>query len=895
MALINEIEMQQECQAHVSSEHVPHCIAGRYVLRSVIGRGGHGEVWEADDTLTQTLVAVKLLRSDVGVEPARVRREVSALRLLRIPGVVQMLDEGIDGGRPFLVMERISGSPFPGTPEKTWSSIAGPTLALLETLDRVHTAGVVHRDIKPGNVLVDEHGRPTLLDFGLSLGPSLARDSASDDHILGTPDYLAPEQIVGDTITPATDLYAIGVMLYEALSGRLPHEADDFQTLMRLRLTEPSPRLSDIAPDVPVAITNTIDSLLVRAPKERPQSARDLIDRLRDRTARAIPSIEVVSLEPWPEARLRELFIGPDRIFHLCEDAAQELYARSQGLPSRIWGELAAWERAGLAQKVGPKWMVSREALDRLAAGRVALPLPPVVSTEAARAPVPQHLEELAIWVELSWPHTNIEDLSRITDRPQSGIEADMEELVECGAVVRLADGRAMAQGRAARLSRRNTERRRSAHRAIAKALPRGAEGRLFHLIASQSEREATDPSEIVAETLALAEPLVLQGRLGRATALLSDGLLAARQGAAQNIDWGESRLLGWLVELAIADGSPRALDAVLYELCRVTNATAETEALERLVRAALAMRTTGGDRAISLVDSIAPFSNPDLERTRQQVRVHSARRCSLEQEQSVLEEAERWARDAGERAQTRFSGWLGRLRYREGRFDEAAELHAKAAVGEPWTTERVASHLNCASALIEAFRFDEAVVVADEARRLSAECRHAYCEARAEWLTRTARYRRGDSLDVDEEFVELAAKTGVVDLEALASLTEAAIAWRCGDMERMVVLARRTEQRWTAMSNTWGALFARTLAIAAIGATPEEWHALADAALKIPVPGAGVQMLGLLCKCRPDASVELLPAMLELRSSIPEYFWRFRMDVMSVDEAWGFVAERSV
>ena len=929
------------------SVETSRCIAGRYVLRNVIGRGGHGEVWEASDTLTHALVAIKLLRSDAGFgakdaegdlkpqmyklggEPARVRREVSALRLLRIPGVVQMLDEGIDDGQPFLVMERVAGSPFPAAANRSWSSIATTTLALLETLDRVHAAGVVHRDIKPGNVLVDEHGHPTLLDFGLSLGPSLVRDSRDDGHIRGTPGYLAPEQIVGETITPATDLYALGVMLYEALSGHLPHETDDFQTLMRLRLTVAPPRLADIAPDVPVAIANAIDSLLARTPKERPQSASELIDRLRDRTVhrgtfrgdrsavdalvaaarekrsvdlagmrgtgrthtlqevaavladmglgavwtvpgkrpfsslvnvmdvsdepkqrkpdpaavdralaemlnagrviladdeagldrhsrsalerarsfgsviRVVDTIEeettlarddVVVLALWPEARLRDLFVGPDRIFHLREDAAHELCARSQGLPSRIFGKLASWERAGLAQKVGHQWMLSREALDRIAA---------------------------------------------------------------------------------------------------------------------QIERAQADPIEIVAETLALAEPLVLQGWLGRATALLLEGLWAARQGAAQGsgggfgakdveggpklqmFNRGESRILGWLVELAIADGSPRALDSVLYELCRVAHSTAETEALEQLVRAALAMRTIGGDRAISLVDGITPFLNLDLERARQQVRVQSARRCSFEREQSVLAEAEVWARHAGERAQARFSGWLGRLRYREGRFDEAAELHAKAAIGEPWTTERVATNLNCASALIEAFRFDEAVVVADEARRLSAECRHVYYEARAEWLMRMARYRRGDLLDVDEELVDLAAQTGVVDLEALVGLTEAAIAWRRGDMERMVVLARRTEQRWTMLDNTWGALFARTLAIAATGTSTEEWDALAHAATEIPVSGAGIQMLGLLALRRADAAAELMPAMIELRNAIPERHWRYRMDVLSVDEAWAFVEQR--
>ncbi|MEZ4299014.1 MAG: serine/threonine-protein kinase [Polyangiaceae bacterium] len=210
-------------------------LADRYRLLRVLGRGGHGEVWEAEDRLTSTLVAVKLLRSS-GVEPARVRREVSALRLLRIPGVVQMLDEGVDGDTAFVVMERVQGDPFPGHERRAWADLAPAATSLLETLSRVHQIGVVHRDLKPQNVLVDPQGRATILDFGLSLGASLGQALSEEGSVAGTPDYLSPEQLLGTQVTPATDLYSLGVMLFEALSGRLPHEAGDLQALLRSRL-----------------------------------------------------------------------------------------------------------------------------------------------------------------------------------------------------------------------------------------------------------------------------------------------------------------------------------------------------------------------------------------------------------------------------------------------------------------------------------------------------------------------------------------------------------------------------------------------------------------------------------------------------------------------------------
>ncbi|HMY19485.1 MAG TPA: hypothetical protein PKA58_24340, partial [Polyangium sp.] len=161
--------------------------------------------------------------------------------------------------------------------------------------------------------------------------------------------------------------------------------------------------------------------------------------------------------------------------------------------------------------------------------------------------------------------------------------------------------------------------------------------------------------------------------------------------------------------------------------------------------------------------------------------------------------------------------------------------------------------------------------------------------EARAEWLMRTARYRRADALEVDEEFVDLVAKTGVLDLEALAGLTEAAIAWRRGDMDGAARLARRTEHRWTTLGKTWGALFARTLLIAATGAT-EEWEQLVEAAMHSPVSGAGIQMLGLLGYACPTRALELLPAMRTLRTAIPERRWALRMDILSVEEAMQYV-----
>jgi serine/threonine protein kinase len=198
-------------------------LAGRYRLSHVIGRGGFGEVWEAHDTLANRAVAVKRFDTarDGLTERRRVRREIAVLRALRLPGVVALYDEGEDGGRPFLVMERVEGRDFPGRATPCpWSSLEALARALVGTLAGVHAVGVLHRDLKPSNVLVSESGGVTVLDFGIArFTASGARTLSADGALVGTPDYLAPEQLAGGDASERSDLYALGVMLYEALTG----------------------------------------------------------------------------------------------------------------------------------------------------------------------------------------------------------------------------------------------------------------------------------------------------------------------------------------------------------------------------------------------------------------------------------------------------------------------------------------------------------------------------------------------------------------------------------------------------------------------------------------------------------------------------------------------------
>lgn len=242
------------------------------MLGALLGRGAHGAVYEATDGGQR--VAVKLFGE--GTDPIRIRREIAALRLLRVRGVAQFIEEGLADGLVYVAMELVRGRDFPGaaTP-RSWDELSRTVIALFETLAEVHSAGIVHRDLKPANVLVDSDGRPTVVDFGVSWGANIAHARTREGQLLGTPAYLSPEQIRGEQAGIPTDLYAAGVMLYEALSGVVPHGGTSVGLLYR-RVREPAQPLLELAPHTPRSVARVVDRLLRTDPLDRPRSA-DLV------------------------------------------------------------------------------------------------------------------------------------------------------------------------------------------------------------------------------------------------------------------------------------------------------------------------------------------------------------------------------------------------------------------------------------------------------------------------------------------------------------------------------------------------------------------------------------------------------------------------------------------
>jgi hypothetical protein len=274
----------------------PTLVAGRYLLQRVIGEGGMAVVHEALDTRLDRQVAVKLLRDAAGDDTDRARFVSEARLLARLghPGLVRVLDAGIDGRRPFLVLELVRGLTLSdalagGLPEER---VAGIGAQVAEALAHVHAAGIVHRDVKPGNVLLAGDGSARLTDFGIARLVDDTHHQTRTGMLVGTVAYLAPEQVAGETATTAVDIYAWGLVLLEALTGRRAYPGTSVESaLARLHRR----------PDVPATLPRPWRTLLLAmtapGPAARP-TAEEVAARLR-----ALPDVAALPVAPLAQVR----------------------------------------------------------------------------------------------------------------------------------------------------------------------------------------------------------------------------------------------------------------------------------------------------------------------------------------------------------------------------------------------------------------------------------------------------------------------------------------------------------------------------------------------------------------------------------------------------------------
>ncbi|MDQ5809089.1 MAG: protein kinase, partial [Actinomycetota bacterium] len=265
-------------------------IAGRYELGERLGFGGMSTVQLAFDRRLEREVAVKLLAEHLADDPqfvSRFRREALAAAQLVHPNIVQVFDFGLDdrSGRHYIVMEYIRGKSGAELLRDHGRLRVEDALFIVNQacrgLEHAHRHGVVHRDVKPGNLLRSDDGVVKLADFGIAKATS---DSISRitqvGSVLGTAAYLAPEQAAGEEANARSDLYALGVVTYQLLAGRLPYEAQSLTELALKQQREVPPRLDELDPAIPEGVAQAVDRALELDPAERYASADELREAL---------------------------------------------------------------------------------------------------------------------------------------------------------------------------------------------------------------------------------------------------------------------------------------------------------------------------------------------------------------------------------------------------------------------------------------------------------------------------------------------------------------------------------------------------------------------------------------------------------------------------------------
>jgi len=264
-----------------------YVLDGRYALIERIASGGMGEVWRGVDQILGRPVAVKLLSAvHAGDEQfrARFRAEARYAAGLSHPGIARVFDYGESSplGGPYLVMELVNGEPLSAILERVGRLPTDVTLDIVSqaarALDAAHQAGIVHRDIKPGNLLITADGTTKITDFGIAKARAAEDiDLTATGIVMGTALYVSPEQATGSTVTGASDVYSLGVVAYECLAGEPPFIADQPLAIAIMHKHDPVPPLPA---DVPRPVSDLVLTMLAKTPEGRPESAQHVADRI---------------------------------------------------------------------------------------------------------------------------------------------------------------------------------------------------------------------------------------------------------------------------------------------------------------------------------------------------------------------------------------------------------------------------------------------------------------------------------------------------------------------------------------------------------------------------------------------------------------------------------------
>src|SRR3954469_14530616 len=251
-------------------------IADRYELEELCGSGGMSTVFRARDRQLDRRVAIKILHQRYLEDPEyveRFRREARAVARLSHPNIVTVIDRGEDDGRQYIVFEHVDGENLKELVQRSGRlpvrDAVELALAVADGLAFAHTHGLVHRDVKPQNVLLSREGGVKVTDFGIARSLDVEHGVTQTGTVLGTGEYLAPEQASGKPVSPATDVYSLGVVLWELLVGDVPFTGENFVAVALRHVNEPAPSLRERRPDVPPRLEAAVDRALAKDPAHR--------------------------------------------------------------------------------------------------------------------------------------------------------------------------------------------------------------------------------------------------------------------------------------------------------------------------------------------------------------------------------------------------------------------------------------------------------------------------------------------------------------------------------------------------------------------------------------------------------------------------------------------------
>jgi hypothetical protein len=857
-------------------------IGGRYIVDAELGRGSSGAVLRATDTASGAARAVKVFCCADDADRDAVRREVAVLRGLQVPGVVPLLDAGDEGPYAYVVMPVLGGAPFPGH-ARGWAAVRGPALGLLETLARVHDLGVVHRDLKPRNVLVDADGVATLLDVGASGGPEGA---APDAALAGTFEWMAPEQRAGATSARA-DLFAYALMVATALAGAAP-----FALLARGPGGGRCPAVATIDPDVPRDVAAVLDRCLLPDPAARPADAHEALAALGREVA---PERLVAALRPTPsdapytEAELQGLFAGSVCLHHLPDDAAHQLFVRTGGDATAVSAELAAWTRSRLARRDGDRFVVTRHDLSRLEDEELHVHPRPGAGAPTPLDPAAERLVVAAVWARRD---ATPEVLGRALDAPADDVATQLAALVAAGRLRR--DGTRFGGVGPSPAAGWPEAERVALRRRLVAALPPGASARLWNLL-----RIPDVPVAVVAEDALARDPEDVERQL----AAITEVARLLRKRPEEHVR--RELVLLDLLSLAIGTSHGARIAAAAREIDLVGDAP-ELTALRSLARAALWSSSGQHVRAIATLAAV-PRGDDRFEFARHRVCVRCADELPDAEAGRIVEAALAWAATATSVPSAAApKSWEGGWHFGHGRYREAAAAHERAAELATSRLQRASASTSAASAWIQVAaharpddppstvehalaRAERAVAAAGDAL---GSRRSATQEMHVRWRPRQVRWVRGDpTLAPDPALLQALLEFDGPTSSAGALVVEAAIAWRAGARALALRAAEEAARRWRKFGPPILATIASRLAtLCGAPVDPVDVHAATSSFLGVAAPGLRLQAFALLAATEPHLATRMRPLVVAAADELGPVVASMRREVLSPKEALRYV-----